>query len=223
MVARKQRWGLFAALVTIMPAASAASGTGVAAPVRAADYSPWVGLSGGGFMLGDRARVPFSLGPELGAYFFGRVRLAGRMLVPVAQTGDVCAGGDFVYADAAGVYTCIASSRAHLAYGASAGVMLLDTEHWVLAPGLTFLNTNEADHGVMLGGSLPLDWITSTGLHFGLELGLGAAVSQTVYGSCRNHVIAPCVIGSVKRLPNLDTQSGFITFTVGWSLRQPRR
>jgi hypothetical protein len=223
MVARKQRWGLFAVLMTIVPAVNAASGTPAVAPVRAADYSPWVGLSAGGFMLGDRARVPLAFGPELGAYFFRRVRLAGRMLVPVAQSGDVCVGDRFIYVDAAGVYTCIPSSRAHLAYGGSVGVVLLDTEHWLLSPSFTFLNTNEADHGVMLGGSLPLDWITSGGLHLGLELGLGAAVSQTVYGSCRNHVVAPCVIGSVKRLPNIDTQSGFIAFTLGWSLTKPRR
>jgi hypothetical protein len=110
-----------------------------------------------------------------------------------------------------------------LAYGASLGFVVLDAEHWLFAPGITTLNTNVSDHGVMLGGSLPVDWVSESGWRIGLELGLGAALGQMVWGSCRNQVVAPCTIGTVRRLPNVTTWSAFLALSVGWSLRADRR
>jgi hypothetical protein len=223
LVLGRTAWLAALGLVLLAPPAHArGEEDGEEAP-RASGRSPWVAASGSGFFLGNRALVPLALGPELGGYLIGRVRLAGRLAVPVLRGDDWCAGADVIYADQEGVFTCLPSRSPSLSYGASLGFVVLDSEHWLLAPGITTLNTNVSDHGVMLGGSLPVDWVSAAGWRFGLELGLGAALGQTVRGRCRNHVVAPCSIGAVRHLPNGRTRSAFLGLSVGWSLRADRR
>jgi hypothetical protein len=176
-----------------------------------------VSISGSSFMLGYRAQVPFGAGPELGAYLLRRVRLVARLAFPVAQAGDACSRGDVIHGDETGVYTCIPSDDASLAYGASAGFVLLDTSRVALAPGLTFLRTDESDHGTLLGVSLPVEWVVPDGPHLALEFGLGFAVGQRVMARCRNNPNFPCDTPT-RQLPNFGTKSGFAAVSIGWPL-----
>jgi hypothetical protein len=222
LVVGRTAWPAVFGLLVLAPPAHARGGEDGDGAARASWRSPWVAASGSGFFLGHRALVPLALGPELGGYLMRRVRLAGRLSVPVLRGDDLCARQDVIHANEEGVFTCLPSRRPSLSYGASLGVVVLDAEHWLFAPGVTTLNTNVSDHGVMVGGSLPVDWVSESGWRIGFELGLGTALGQTVRGSCRNHVVAPCTIGEVKRLPNINTWSAFLGLSVGWSLA-PRR
>ncbi|HYJ11584.1 MAG TPA: hypothetical protein VEX18_21325, partial [Polyangiaceae bacterium] len=100
-------------------------------------------------------------------------------------------------------------------YGASAGFVLLDTSRVALAPGLTFLRTDESDHGTLLGVSLPVEWVVPHGPHLALELGLGFAVGQRVMARCRNNPNFPCDTPT-RQLPNFGTKSGFAAVSIGW-------
>jgi hypothetical protein len=187
----------------------------VAATERATKRSYWVSLSGSSFMLGYRAQVPFGAGPELGAYLLRRVRLAARLALPIAQAGDACSRGDVIYGDETGVYNCVPAADAKLAYGASAGLVVVDTSRVVLAPGVTFLRTDDSDHDTLLGISLPVAWVVPDGPHLGLELGLGFAVGQRVMARCRNNPSFPCDTPT-RQLPNFGTKSGFAAVSIGW-------
>ena len=215
------RWGcgLATVVVALGLAAPALADTPEAAPTeRATDRPYWVSLSASSFMLGYRAQVPFGVGPELGAYVLRRLRLVARLAVPVAQAGDACSRGDVIYGDEMGVYNCIPSEDASLAYGASAGFVLVDTSRVAFAPGVTFLRSDESDHGTLLGASLPVEWVVPEGPRLGLELGLGFALGQRVLGRCRNNPNFPCETPT-RQLPNFGTKSGFAAVSVGWSFR----
>lgn len=203
------------AAVLGLAAPAGAEATQTTATEHATERPYWVSVSGSSFLLGYRAQVPFGAGPELGAYLLRRVRLVARLALPIAQAGDACSRGDVIYGDETGVYNCLPSADAKLAYGASAGFVVVDTSRVVVAPGVTFLRTDDSDHGTLLGISLPAAWVVPDGPHLGLELGLGFALGQRVMARCRNNPNFPCD-SPTRQLPNFGTKAGFAAVSIGW-------
>jgi len=185
---------------------------------RAASASPWFGAAIGAFSFGERALVATSIGPEFGLIALKRLRLDARVLVPIIEPGDLCRRHDIIYfgyVDETSVYTCEPSPSARFAASLSLGVSLLDSEHWLLSPGVLVARTDVAAHGVFVGGSVPLEWVSSDRFRLGVELGLGAALGQELTGRCRNN-LGTCVVGTEARLPNLHLLSTFGVLSLAW-------
>ena len=110
-----------------------------------------------------RVSQAVTLGAQAGVYVAGRVRLTAKIAFPTESIGDQQA--DF------GSGTRPPS----FFYAFSAGVVLVRTPTFAMSPGLMFARTDVGNYGSMLGVSLPLDWVTKSGLRLGLEGGLGSA------------------------------------------------
>jgi hypothetical protein len=124
---------------------------------RASRRSPWVAASGSGFFLCNRALVPLALGPEFGGYLIRRVRLTGRLAVPVLRGDDLCAREDVIYANEQGVFTCLPSLELGLSAGLGQTVRGSCRNH-VVAP-------------FAIGAVRPLPNVTTWSAFLGLSVG----------------------------------------------------
>ena len=146
-----------------------------------------------------------NLGAEAGVYVAGRGRLTAKIAFPTDSVGDQQA--DFGSG----------SRPPSLFYAFSAGFAIVRTPTFALSPGLMFARTDVSDYGSMFGLSLPLDWVTKSGLRLGLEAGVGSARGgQSV--NCSTS--AECN----QRPRSQDRESGvalWLQFQIGFGFNHP--
>ncbi|MEI9937731.1 MAG: hypothetical protein WDO69_10980 [Pseudomonadota bacterium] len=149
-----------------------------------------------------------NLGAQAGVYVAGRLRLTAKIAFPTESTGDweEDFGSD--------------AKAPSFFYAFSAGFALVRTPSFAMSPGLMFARTDVADYGSMVGLSLPLDWVTKSGLRLGLEGGLGRALGGRSPVSCSTPGAADCDQAPRYR----DRESGlalWLQFQLGFGFNHP--
>jgi hypothetical protein len=188
---------------------------------RATDAAPWLGVAVGSFYV-SRLSVPVSVGPELGFYAFRRLRVTGRLLVPLVQH-DQCEDFNVLAEDETGLWWCIPSGKTKIAYGASLGYAILNDAHWAFSPGLAVLGTDLDEPGVLLAISAPIEWVTSDGLHVSFEVAGGPAVAQNTRVVCGGGFGGTCTPGATKEREFPLHTGGFATLTLAWGIALRQR
>lgn len=176
--------------------------------------SPFIDATISGLVLEDRYGDPFVFGVQAGAYLGQAVRLVARLEMPSKNATD-----DYSrYGDDYNSFTR-PSADVTLIYGGSLGIVAASSNTFAFSPGLMFLRSDVSDYGNFLGISLPFEWVTSRGLRFGLEAGLGRAFGGTVHYQCSTTVCP----GGVP--PDADRPAGraaAIRFEMGFGFNHPR-
>jgi hypothetical protein len=166
----------------------------------------------------DRFESSASLGGQVGMYLLKRIRLVARVTFPVTAASDTH------LAAAAINYETLKSDSPKVMYGASAGVALIGTKNFVLAPSLWFLRTNEGDYGTALGVSLPLEWVLSNGIRFGAEPAIAHAFGGSFRQRCVlvNVIPAPCTVDETRTLDRSSGMALYVQLQVGWGFNYPK-
>jgi len=149
-----------------------------------------------------------SLGAQAGVYLAERARLTAKIAFPTESWDDQQA--DFGSG----------AKNPSFFYAFSAGFAALRTPTFAMSPGLMLARTDVSDYGTMIGLSLPLDWVTSSGMRLGLEGGLGRAFGGRSATSCATPGAADCN----QRARYEDRQSGaalWLQFQIGFGFNHP--
>jgi hypothetical protein len=149
-----------------------------------------------------------NLGAQAGVYVAGRLRVSAKIAFPTEGSQDQEA--DF----GSGAKT------PSFFYASSAGFAAVRTPSFAMSPGLMFARTDVSDYGTMLGFSLPLDWVTRSGLRLGLEGGFGRAFGGRRASSCLTPGAADCN----QRPRYEDRESGaalWLQFQIGFGFNHP--
>jgi len=149
-----------------------------------------------------------NLGAQAGVYVAGRLRLTAKIAFPTESLGDQQA--DFGSG----------AKNPSLFYAFSAGFAALRTPTFVMSPGLMVARTDVSDYGTMLAFSLPLDWVTKSGLRLGLEGAFGRALGGRSAVNCSTPGSADC-----NQRPKYETRpSGtalWLQFHIGFGFNHP--
>jgi len=145
----------------------------------AVSSSPFVDATLVGLDWQHRFSEPVNVGVQAGVFVAGRLRLTAKLAFPTEDVRD--SEGQFGRQ----------SKQPSFFYAFSAGVAAVRTSNFVMSPGLMLARADVADFGTMLGVSLPLDWVTSSGLRLGLEGGLGRAIGGRSVVGCTSDCSLP--------------------------------
>ena len=146
-----------------------------------------------------------NVGVQAGVFLSGRVRLTAKLVFPTDTLHDE--GSEY-------------GARAEdpsLFYAFSAGVAAVRTSNFVMSPGLMFARSDVNDYGSMLGLSLPLEWVTGSGLRIGIEGGLGRAIGGRSGNGCND-------VGGLCAGPYRDREGGsalWFQFHLGFGFNHP--
>lgn len=203
----------------------------------AAQSSPFIDMMIAGLNFQKRLESYFNIGVEVGMFIAGRLRLSARVvLFPSdnddqygADTGRASGCSVFSGGSSSNQFVPLCSHSPAVLYGGSAGVALLSSENFVLAPGLLFLRSDVSDYGNYVGIVLPFEWVTDRGLRIGFELSVGRAFGGEYLARCQSPSFTPtgtpasgsCDPGE-ERLFDRDAGAGFYgQFQLGWGFNHP--
>lgn len=176
--------------------------------------SPWLDFSLTSFYFDERVGNFLNLGAQFGVYAFDRLRLSGRLVVPLERVTDSTSSYDD-YRPAGGTYTRAVPSRSvSLLYGASLGLVVTNSKSFVFGPNVGFVRTDVEDYGTAVAFGLPFEWTTRTNLRVGFEMSLGHAT-----GGSRRTI---CVSGITSCGSSRQERPGgtvvLFQFYMGWAL-----
>jgi hypothetical protein len=174
--------------------------------------SPFIDLLVVGVDWQNRFSQYLNLGAQVGAFVGDRVRLTLRGVIPTDNLNDE------YYGDANSFQARSPSKAASFLYGASAGVVVVSTQSFVLSPGIAFARSDVSDYGTMLALSMPFEWVTASGLRVGFELNFGRAFGgRSQLQSCAGNVCA-----GPAQAPDRPAGTGFwMQFQIGYGFNHP--
>jgi hypothetical protein len=187
----------------------------------AVEYNPYLDILVGGAVFNRRFEMPLVTGVEFGAFLGKRVALSLRAQAPFEAGNDqydddsdepVRAGWERVPAD-----------DLVLLVGGSVGIVAVATRSVLLVPGVTVLRTDISDYGTALGASVPVIWVTRSGMRVGFDFGLMYGFGGKVREVCRFSAETPCNTGEVQERTREAASGFFATFHIGWGLGEPAR
>ncbi len=178
--------------------------------------SPWIDFTLTSFWMNERVGSFLNLGAQFGGYFFNRLRLSARLVVPLEEVHD-----DFDTYDSFasspngdGGFSPVDSANVSALYSASAGLILGATRSFVFAPGVLVQRTDVSDYGTSVALQLPFEWTTRRNLRVGFELALGHAFGGKVVRPC----YAPSGSCGQDELERPGKSSFLLQFHMGWAL-----
>jgi hypothetical protein len=179
--------------------------------------SPFIDVFASAYDLQDRFSDFMSVGAEFGGYIVKRVRLAGRVILPIESLHDE-SGASPPF----GEQTKASGSPAFL-YSASLGVVATSSRTFVLSPGISLLRSTVSDYGTFLGVSLPFEWVTTNGLRLGTEVNIGRVFGGVQRLECIG--LTPgqggCVAGDVRTIDRPAGTAFIFDFLIGWGFGHP--
>jgi hypothetical protein len=178
--------------------------------------SPWVDFALTSFWMGDRTDNFLNLGVQAGGYLFERLRLSGRLIVPLEEASDQY--HDYASFSSPGTtYERIPSRSVSMLYGLSAGLILSNSRTFLFAPGLAVWRTDVNDYGTTVALTLPFEWTTSRRLRVGFELALGHSFGGSQQRSCRVFTTGGSSCGS-DELSRPGGTAVLLQYHMGWAL-----
>jgi len=183
----------------------------------------------GGLSFNKRFESFFNVGLQAGFFAFGRLRVAGRILMFPADPGDDFENDSFGSDDRLPFpFEAQPSEPPAFLFGGSVGFAAARTANFALSPGLALLSNDQADeYGSFAGLQIPFDWVTDTGLRIGFEVMVGRAFHGRVLARCNNPNSGPPVPGECglgeERYFNRKGGAGFYShFQLGWGFGHPK-
>ncbi len=178
--------------------------------------SPWVDLTFTNFWMSDRTDNFLNLGVQVGGYFFERLRLSARFVVPLEEASDEFYEYDS-FASSGAAPQRVSSRSVSLLYGLTAGLILANSRTFLFAPGLTLWRTDVNDYGTTGALSLPFEWTTHRHLRVGFELALGHSFGGSQAQTCRTATFSAAMCG-----PDEVSRPGgtavLLQYHMGWAL-----
>ena len=180
----------------------------------AASSTPFLDLVLVGAPWENRFSQFLNVGVQGGAFLGGRLRLTARLALPTETLNDE------YYDGSSYPLRPVDSKSASFLYGASAGIVAVSTQSFVMSPGVAFGRSDVSDYGSMLALSMPFDWVMPTGMRVGLEADFGRAFGGR-FGSI------DCPSGSCAGSSNLqirDRPAGtafWLQFNMGFGFNHP--
>jgi hypothetical protein len=182
--------------------------------------TPWVDFALTSFWMADRTDNFLNFAVQAGGYLFERLRLSGRLIVPLEEATDQFTEL-YSFSSAAGAsassYERVLSRSVSVLYGVSAGLILSSSRSFLFAPGLAIWRTDVNDYGTTGALTLPFEWTTSRRLRVGFELALGHSFGGSQQRSCQVPTTAgaPCGTDEVSRPGGVAV---LLQYHMGWAL-----
>jgi hypothetical protein len=178
--------------------------------------TPWVDFTLTSFWMGDRTDNFLNLGVQAGGYVFERLRLSGRLIVPLEEASDQYTDyGSFSSPGA--TYERVPSRSVSVLYGLSAGLILSNSRTFLFAPGLTIWRTDVNDYGTTGAITLPFEWTTSRRLRVGFELALGHSFGGSQDRACKVFTTAGSSCGT-DEVSRPGSTAVLLQYHMGWAL-----
>jgi hypothetical protein len=180
--------------------------------------SPWVDFTLTSFYMENRAGNFLNLGVQFGGYFFERLRLAGRVVVPLEDVNDdlshYSSGSS---SSGSGAFRRIDARSLTMLYGASAGLLITNSRSFVFAPSLELQRTDVEAYGTTLAFGLPFEWTTRRNLRVGFELAIGHSFGGSVNEICQTFTspVTSCGTASIDRPSGTSV---LFQYYMGWAL-----
>ena len=190
------------------------------APHTAVRSSPFLNLVLGGVLVNRHYSSAFNPGVEAGLFIADRVRVAARVMVPLAEPDD-----DYGFDDeplASQGFQPVPSETPSLIGALSLGFVAVDLPGFTLSPSFYAARSDVADYGTLLGIGLPFEWLTRGGLRVGFDFALVRAFGGEVTGQCPSFSsVGSCDPGEL-RVFDREAGNGFMSsFIIGWALSRP--
>jgi hypothetical protein len=180
--------------------------------------TPWVDFALTSFWMGDRTDNFLNLAVQAGGYLFERLRLSGRLIVPLEEASDQFNELDsFSSSSSTTTYEHLPSRSVSVLYGVSAGLILSSSRTFLFAPGLTIWRTDVNDYGTTGALTLPFEWTTSRRLRVGFELALGHSFGGYQERSCRVFTTAGSSCGT-DEVSRPGSTAVLLQYHMGWAL-----
>jgi len=179
--------------------------------------SPWVDFTLTSFYMENRAGNFLNLGVQVGGYLFERLRLSGRLVVPLEDVNDDLHHYDSNNGSGPGAFRRIDARSMTMLYGVSAGVLVTNSRSFVFGPSVELQRTDVLAYGTTLAFGLPFEWITRRNLRVGFELAIGHSFGGSVKETCETFTSPVTSCGSRKA----DRPSGtsvLFQYNMGWAL-----
>ena len=181
----------------------------------------------GGQSFSKRFMSFFNVGLQVGTFFVGRVRIAGRVLMFPADPDDEYGSDTSFDSFISNGFFPIDSEPPSFLFGGSAGGVLARTANFALSLSAVALTTDQADdYGWFLGVGLPFDWVTDSGLRVGFEVTIGRAIGGTVNAMCQNNFSpqppGTCEVGEIRAFDREDGAGFYSHFHLGWGFNRPQ-
>ncbi len=184
----------------------------------------------GGLTFNRRFESFFNVGLQAGLFAFGRLRVAGRILMFPADPGDDYENDSYGSDDdVAFPFQPLPSEPPAFLFGGSVGFAAARTANFALSPGFALLSSDQADeYGSFAGLAIPFDWVTDSGLRVGFEVTVGRSFGGRVLARCNNFnsggppLPNECANGE-ERYFNRAGGAGFYShFQLGWGFDHPK-
>jgi hypothetical protein len=182
--------------------------------------SPWVDLTLTSFWHEDRVGNFLNLGVQAGGYFFGRLRLSARFVMPLERTtDDISAVRTIALSDGSSVTVRRKARDMSALYGASVGLVVTNSRTFVFGPSVAFFRTDVSAYGNAVELLLPFEWTTRKNLRVAFEVAIGHAFGGTIEG-CRYDFFSgsSCNSSSPDRTERAGGLAVLFQYSMGWSL-----
>jgi hypothetical protein len=176
-----------------------------------------VDLLAAGYDFEQRFSNLTTFGVQVGGYFFRRVRLVGRIMLPIEKLGDRASTESTQFSLG---YQQVRSERPTFLYGGALGIVAANNHNFVFSPGLAFVRTDVSDYGTFVGLSLPFEWVTESGLRVGTEVNVGRAFGGVIRLNCFSTGVNP-VCDSDRTADRRAGTGIFFDFQIGWGFNRP--
>lgn len=180
--------------------------------------SPWVDFTLTSFYMEDRVGNFLNLGVQFGGYLWERLRVSGRLVVPLEDVNDDLSSYSYGTDNSGnGSYTRIDARSMSALYGASVGLLITNSKSFVFGPSVELQRTDVAAYGTAIAFGLPFEWTTQKNLRIGFELAIGHAFGGTSKQVCRTFTAPTTSCGQRTN----DRESGMTVlfqYNMGWSL-----
>jgi hypothetical protein len=179
--------------------------------------SPWVDFTLTSFYMENRAGNFLNFGVQFGGYFFERLRLTGRFVVPLEDVNDDLSNYYSSGTNGSGAFRRVDARSMSVLYGVSAGLLVTNSRSFVFGPSVELQRTDVEAYGTTLAFGLPFEWTTRRNLRVGFELAIGHSFGGSVHEVCRTFSSPVTSCGS-RTADRPSGTSVLFQYNMGWAL-----
>ena len=180
--------------------------------------SPWVDFTLTSFYMENRVGNFLNLGVQFGGYLWQRLRVSGRVVVPLEDVNDDLSHyGSGTSSTANGSYHRVEARSMSALYGASVGLLITNSKSFVFGPSIELQRTDVSAYGTAVAFGMPFEWTTQKNLRIGFELAIGHGFGGSSKEVCRTFSLPSSSCGEITR----DRESGMTVlfqYNMGWGL-----
>jgi hypothetical protein len=180
--------------------------------------SPWVDFTLTSFYMENRVGNFLNLGVQFGGYLWERLRVSGRMVVPLEDVNDDLSSYNYgTDGSGSGSYNRRDARSMSVLYGASVGLLITNSRSFVFGPSIALQRTDVSAYGSAVSFGMPFEWTTRKNLRIGFELAIGHGFGGSSQQVCRTSSSPSTSCGERK----IDRESGMTVlfqYNMGWAL-----